>query len=41
MNTPEHEKRYFFDIDGHPKKEGNAVIEKAIFDDLVHPHMTR
>jgi hypothetical protein len=41
MNTPEHKDKYFFQIEGHPNKEGNAVIAKAIFEDLIHPHMTR
>jgi len=39
MNTPEHRNRYFFEVDGHPNKEGNSVIGKAIFNDLVKPHM--
>jgi len=39
MNTPEHKNNYFFEEDGHPNKQGNAVIAKTIFKDLIAPHI--
>ena len=39
MNTLEHKNRYFYSDDGHPNKEGNFIIGKAIINDLVKPHM--
>jgi lysophospholipase L1-like esterase len=41
MNTLEHKNRYFFEDDGHPNKEGNFVIAKEIFNELVKPHMNQ
>ncbi|ESQ17157.1 MAG: SGNH/GDSL hydrolase family protein [Thiohalocapsa sp. PB-PSB1] len=41
MNTVEHRNSYFFENDGHPNEMGNHVIAKAIFNDLVKPHVTR
>ncbi|MEA3492283.1 MAG: SGNH/GDSL hydrolase family protein [Campylobacterota bacterium] len=39
MNTADDKKKYFFKHDGHPNREGNAVIGEAIFRDLVEPHI--
>lgn len=41
MNTSEHKELYFFQQDGHPNAEGNRVIARAIFGDLVRQHFTR
>ena len=41
MNTREHKNRYYFEDDGHPNKEGNSVIAKAILKDLVEPRINR
>ena len=41
MNTAEHKERYFFSEDGHPNEEGNAVIARAVYKDLVVPHSAR
>jgi len=41
MNTAEHKERYFFSEDGHPNEEGNAVIARAVYKDLVEPHSAR
>lgn len=39
MDSAEHKNKYFFENDGHFNKEGSFVITKAIFNDLVKPHM--
>lgn len=39
MNTPEHESAYYFEKDGHPNAEGNRVIGRAMFDDIIAPHL--
>jgi len=41
MNTAEHKNNYFFKEDGHPNKQGNAVIAEAIYKDLVAPHISQ
>lgn len=41
MHTREHKNLYFFEDDGHPNKDGNAVIAKAILDDLLKQHIPR
>jgi hypothetical protein len=39
MNTPEHKRRYFFPDDGHPNREGNRIMGRAIFKDLIEPSL--
>jgi hypothetical protein len=39
MNSSEHKNTYFYKADGHPNKEGNFLIAKAIYNDLVKPRM--
>jgi len=39
MNTSEHKNKYFFVDDGHPNKAGNALVAKAIINDLVKPQI--
>jgi hypothetical protein len=38
MNTAAHKERYYFKHDGHPNKEGNAVMAKQIYKNLIEPH---
>jgi len=41
MYSAEHKNNYFFKKDGHPNKQGNAVIAEAIYKNLVAPHTSQ
>lgn len=41
MNTSEDKERYFLKDDGHPNGEGNAIIAKAMYGNLVEPHVVQ